>query len=325
MKRSMIAKAFLGAVLGATMLVAGNASADGLVVKTSSLPAQTKKELEGQIAKAKLTHKATFDAVRAPSGLDPAVYGKARNPVPMVGRELRALGKDALLPMLEVLAFSAPTQKRTELELGSYKLGLLEAVGVLRDARAMPVLRAAFEGERQSSAVARQAAEGLGRLCTDSELALLQKRAVKGDALAVDAVYGLGQCRRPEAAKHLAALLDASSDAAFAESVADALGKVGSAWAWMALERQAPDAAAQKLVQQKSDEVRATAAKALTGAFVRLPATQSRVAKSLGMIEHASTKKHLLDARAKADASGRQAIDKLITRLERRTAGPSAP
>jgi HEAT repeat protein len=324
MKRSMIGKAFLGAVLGATMLVAGTASADGLVVKTSSLPAQAKKDLEGQIAKAKLTHKATFDAVRAPSGLDPAVYGKARNPVPTVARELRALGPDALLPMLEVLAFSAPAQKRTELELGSYKLGLIEAVGVLRDPRAMPVLRAAFEGESQSTAVARHAAEGLGKLCTDSELSILQKHAVKGDALAVGAVYGLGACKRPEAAKHLAGLLDATSDAAFAESVADALGKVGSSWAWSALERQAPDAAAKKAVQQKSEEARATAAKALAGVFLRLPATQSRVAKSLGMLEHPSIKKHLLDARTKADASGRQAIDALVTRLERRAA-PAAP
>ena len=84
----------------AVLLFTTSAAADGLAVKTNQLPAKSRVQLQAEIAKFKQAQPKAFQEVRDVQGYRPETYRKFRNPVPMVGRELRRLGKSALLPML---------------------------------------------------------------------------------------------------------------------------------------------------------------------------------------------------------------------------------
>lgn len=213
-------------------LVAGSAAGDGVVVTPRDIPSVERAQLAQQIAESQQREPASFAAVAAVKGHLPEQYMKFRNPAPSVARELRRLGPDALLPMLNALAFDAPARNgATDAEWETYQIGLLDAVGRLRDPRAENALHAALRNTTGDVAVA--AAEAVGRNCTDASLNLLQA-AVEGPQRRA-AIAGLGQCRRVEAAETLATALKTCTDADEAEHIALALGRVASSWAWQAL------------------------------------------------------------------------------------------
>jgi hypothetical protein len=194
--------------------------------------------------------------------------------------------------MLNALAFEAPRLDLTARERTALTAGMLEAVGLLRDPRSAAVLHAAFEGASKEPVVQHAAAEALGRLCGDAELALLIKHTASGDALAEASTHGLGQCKRVESANHLAALLAGAPDDAAAEIAAGALGQVGSSWAWSAM---GPAAEATGLA------VREIATRALVDAFPRRGgAARARIGKAMLLVEHPLLPALLEKARASA-------------------------
>ena len=136
---------------------------------------------------------------------------------------------------------------------------------------------------------------------------MLVKHAKDGDALAPYAVAGLGWMRRVESAKHLAALLASTKDATLAATAAEALGTVGSSWAWRALgEKRAAEGLA----------VRKICAEALAPSFVRQKGdVRTRAAESLLMIEHPATVDLLRSARP-AKGAAAKAVDHLIVRIQ---------
>lgn len=294
----------LGLLLGGALLMgAASARADGLALATSELPAEAKKTLVKDVAAHKATHPETFEKVRDIQGIKPEVYKTYRNPIPMAGIELKRLGAGALLPMLSALALDAPAVMLSEKEKEAYVIGLLQASSELRDPRGGPVYTAIFESKATKSAdVLRAAAEAMGRLCGDAELAALKKHAVATDPLRGHAVRGLGQCRRKEGVEHLATLLGSAPSAADAEPIADAIGSAASSWAWKAMGAKAAPAA---------KDVQAIAAKALVGAFAKHKDLRVTAKKALRLVESPDAAALIATARAVADADTKVALDAL--------------
>lgn len=271
MKWKMHHKAFTS-VAAATLvgLLAGSASGDGLVAGPRDLSIAERTVLTRQIDDLRAADPAIVDAVANVQGHRPAYYKELQNPVPMVGRELRRLGPDALLPMLDALVFDAPARDgATEAEYNALKIGLLDAVGRLRDPRAENALAAAFRNTTGDVAVA--AAEAVGRSCTDTAFGVLET-ALGSDKQSA-AIAGLGQCRRVEAAEALSRALDATSDPAEAELIATSLGRVASSWAWQSLG---------SAHQADGLKVRAIATQALVRSFSRF-AGEARQASLRGL------------------------------------------
>ncbi|NUQ75543.1 MAG: FAD-dependent oxidoreductase [Polyangiaceae bacterium] len=127
--KTVLAIAAFGAALS---LNAPSALAQGgMAAEPVQIDASTRTSLAKDIEAAKAAHPEAFEAVKNVQGHKPEVYQKARNPIPVVGRELRRLGPSALLPMLEALAFEAPARGgATDQEWTALTVGMLEAVGV---------------------------------------------------------------------------------------------------------------------------------------------------------------------------------------------------
>jgi hypothetical protein len=308
MKRSMLVAATFGAAL---TMFGGAARADGMAIKAAAIPEAARKALAQDIAAAKTTAPQVFAAVRNVQGVHREVYKHYRRPAPEPERELRALGPAALLPMIEALAFDAPPRDElTDAEWTALTVGMVQSVGLLRDARSGPVLRAVFDAATHPQ-VQRAAAKAMGRLCTDAELAVLVKQSSTNtvESKRISAIEGLGECKRIESAKHLSSLLAAKPDDATAEVIAAALGAVGSSWAWKAMGPQA---------EPTGIAVREVAATALVGGFARHAAPRLRFEKSLQLVEWAQTPNLITKARATADATTREALDGLAQRFARK-------
>jgi hypothetical protein len=306
---SALRKLLVSSILGSALLVAPSAFADGISIAASALPNETRAKLENDIAAAKASQPKAFVAVKNLKGHRPEHYGKNRNPFPTVSRELRGLGAPALLPMLEALAFTAPDRGQlSDAEWDALAIGMLEAVGVIKDARAGAVVGAIFESSSVRPAVRLAAARAAGRLGGDAQLALLTGHAKSGDSLQLAAVHGLGEMMRLEAAKHVAQILGSTKDAAVAEAAATALGTLGSSWGWKSL---GPKAAAMGL------EVRKLCANALVPRALRgKQSLRKAAAESVMMVEHPATLDLLRAERAAPGVDARE-VDALIAKVER--------
>ena len=287
-------KIFAMTAFGAAISVSATALASGVTTEASSLPEAARTTLAGEIARARISHPETFAAVENVLGYRLEGYGKNRNPRPSVSRELRALGAPALLPMLNELAFEAPARSgATDDEWAALAVGLLDAVGILRDTRSGPVLRASFEGAT-TLPIAAAAARALGRVGGDAEVAALRKHVGGSDPLRLASLEGLGECRRVDCATELASVLGSASDEETAVAAARALGSIGSSWAWKALgPAMAPTAAS----------VRATAAQALLAAFSQHGSeARAAIGKAIVMLEHPDMPARISAARVSASA-----------------------
>ncbi len=290
-------------------LIAPSALADGISIAPSALPNDARAKLENDITAAKAAQPKVFAAVKNVKGHRPEHYGKNRNPYPTATRELRGLGPTALLPMLDALAFQAPDRgKLTDAEWDALAIGMLEAVGVIKDARASAVVGAIFEAGSLRPGVRLAAARAAGRLGGDAELTLLTGHAKTGDPLELAAIHGLGEMMRLEAAKHVAQILASTKDAKVAAAAATALGTLGSSWAWKSL---GPKAQATGL------EVRKVCASALTPRAVRgNAALRTAASEALLMVEHPDTL-DLIRAQRSVKGTDARAVDGLIARVER--------
>lgn len=258
------------------------------------------------------SHPEAFEALANVKGHKPEVYKALRNPIPtVVTRELRGLGPSVLLPMLEALAFRAPARgAATDVEWDALTAGMLEAVGVLRDARSAPVLAAVFESSAGRPLVAAAAARAMGRVGTDALLANLMRHTGKADPLRLQAIQGLGELRRIESARHLAGLLEGAADDATAQAISDALGVLGSSWAWRALGSKAAATGA---------DVRAVCARALVPAFVQRKGDARNAAHDALLMVESPLAIDLLGAqRAGASAETVRAIDAILVHLDKR-------
>ena len=300
------------------LLVASTASADGLVASAGELPDSARQQLEQAIGEHRAENPAIYQTVRNVRGYKPGFYKKQRNPIPLVGRELRRLGPEALLPMLEALAFDVwERDGATDAEWRALKVGMLEAVGAARDLRSAPVLQVAFTKDLHPD-VLRAAAQSMGDICDDTSLSMLD--AALSTSKRGAAIVGLGHCRTAAAAGLLTAQLDKTKSAAEAAPagqptlqrfIARALGFLSSSWAWRALGKSR---------HAEGLQVRRMASEALVRAFVRFDGrarTGARV--GLTMAEHPDIRSIASLHRGAATTTVIKALDVVIHKVEKRT------
>lgn len=252
---------FLGslAAAGFVMLTfTATAHADGIAVKTTHLKAKDRASLKAEIAKQKRANPKAFQQLQDAPKLAQEMEDNHRGRVGSITMQLAGLGDAALFPMLEMLAFDAPV--RGKMSDGAWKVlkvGLIEAVGLIRDKRARPILNTILDRETDFD-LERAAAEALARIGDDASAKKLVKLALTPGPKQAPVLSALGECRRTLAARALASLATVPDDAV-ALVVIKSLGTVGNAWAW-----GTPVIAA----SGEKDQVRSTAAKALIKAFV---------------------------------------------------------
>jgi hypothetical protein len=253
-----------------------------------ALPATVQRTLANAIRAERALHPEHFARVNALVGLQGRFYRSTRSRSPEVVQELRALGRDALFPMLDLLAFSEYPRALTAEEREALELGILEALGALRDRRAEPVLRAAFDRLTHPESL-RAAARALGALAGDGEVAALAVVARRIGPRQSAALEGLGFSRRADAARVIVEVLESTNDTEAVVGAARGLAEAGSTWA---------SAADGHTVALPPDTV-----EALVRAFVRVPDARGELQVALASMASRATLDALARARAAADAT----------------------
>lgn len=268
-------------------------------------------DLSQEIAAARTAHPEAFARVAAVRRDADALDAKKRGGrVAPLGRMLKQLGPQALMPMLDALlhpdAEGGPVTEGGRLSLA---VGLLEAVGALRDERALPVLELLLDSREQSPVVTRAAADAYGFMQTDAVAARLVALSRGGDAHARAVREGMGSCRRVVVAQALGAAVTDVSDVREQVELARTLGDVGNAWAW-----KTPSV----VTRGEENEVRLIAARALVDAFVRWEGDARQAASNaLLVVDARDTTALINNAMAKATEHQRAALEGLQARVQR--------
>lgn len=196
------------------------------------------------------------------------------------------MGPDALLPILELLAFqNERVRAMNEGSRVAFTVGMLEALTRLKDARAGVVLVDLLNGNEQNAFVSDAAARALGALCRTEDIKYLEAASVSGHRRETSALKGLGYCRKQAAADVLVGRLESATDEATVNAAAIGLGWMGSSWGWRALgvERET-----------EGNAIRAFIADALMRAWLNRPgATRKELGDALMMTEHPGTEAQL--------------------------------
>jgi HEAT repeat protein len=300
---------FLGLLLAACVLfVPREVKASGVVLDKRQLPAAQRQTLEREIVKAKTKNPHLFQKLaQAPDWAREADEQK-RGPHATISFALEALGPEAVIPMLEMLAVDGPPRgKLSDTAWLTLRFGLVEAVGLLRDPRSRGVLTAILDKSGDYHVV-RAAAEALGRLGDDASAKHLAKLARRSGPKQLAVLNGIGECRRPFAADALANLAASKpKDEAVARSLIRALGGVGNAWAWQTPELKKTGEGA---------KVRATAAKALLGLFLHYRGDlRKRAESAILVVDDPSTPTLIANAKQGASRELIAALDALAARV----------
>ena len=269
----------------------------GLAVSPSA-SATPRTELRASIDKARSSDPTAFRAVGDIVAHAHEADRHARGRKAPIALHLASLGSKALLPMLELVAFGAPLAV-------SVQRDLVEAIGLLRDPHAMPVLVTVL-GRDADFETTRTAAEAVARLETAEAASALVSTLGKASGDRATAIAaGMGACHRAVIARSLADRLASHPDDAEARHVVKALGHVGNAWAWKTLPERSEEAA-----------TRETAARALMSAYVqRSGEIREAAAKALLVVDDVHTDALLEAARRDASADTAIAIDDLARRV----------
>lgn len=308
----------VAALLLGTIAFDASAAAPGLAVDAAELPAKARTSLKNDIDKARVETPDLFCQVQDVANHAAELDAGARRPGVPLTMHFKVLGPRALMPMLELLAFDghAPTDL-TPTARAALRVGLVEAVGIIRDARAVPVLSRIALRDRDVD-MTRASADALGRIGTDDAYDSLLVALAAADSAAATStgsserahalIAGVGSSRRVDAATLLAKRLDRESshpDGATAKAIAKALGTAGNAWAWKTLANRADGAT-----------VREIAARALVKAYVAYPG-EARIAalNALLVVDDSHTNALVAAARSGASVDEASALDALSSRL----------
>lgn len=279
----------------------------GALIPPSALSAQSRSQLASGIAAARTTDSKPFDSVSALRAKVAVLDQRKRGGLAPVGMMLKPMGASAFWPLVEHAAFSSPA--RTDLTDSAWlawRVGVLEALGMTRDSRALPIFTAVLSDANASQEVSRAAAEALGRIGTDEAALSLVK--FSADPRVGNAVQSsMGTCRRLTVATALVKHADAVVDEEQAKQLAKALGEVGNSWAW-----KTPAIAK---AQTEEGAVRQLAAEALVRLFVRFEGLARQAASNALMVVDAPNTSALIAA-ASREAS--EPTQQALTSLEQR-------
>jgi RNase P/RNase MRP subunit POP5 len=256
--------------------------ADGVALRSGDLPKRDRDALRAEIVRARTDSPLAFERVAGAPALAIKFDARRHGRYATITPHLKRLGPSALLPMLDALAFDGPA--RAGMSDGAWltlRVGLLEAVGSLRDPRAVPVLEAILDQTSVEPEVTRAAAEALGRIGSDRAVRKLVAASRSQGARQRAIVQGMADCRRLAMARHIASWLQRKPDDPLALDLVKAMGSVGNAWAWKASTAHASE----------QDATRALAAGTLVQAFVRHDGdVREAAAKALLVVDHPSAK-----------------------------------
>lgn len=306
-----IMRTISGLSLGLALLLAAGASdAAGTALDSNDLPAKYRTELRTEIDKARgetpELFRAVFDVAARAKELDEA----SRAPGIPLTRHFKNLGPRAFYPLMEMMVFDSHAPRGLPASAESaLRIGVIEAVGTIRDPRATPALARILEQSRDLDSV-RASASALGKIGTDDAVTILTdaaKKARTADSARERAILGgMHDCRREAAARFLADRLDAQPDADTAKVLAKALGGVGNSWAWKTLSSQ-----------QEAASTRHIAATSLVRAYVRYRGdVREAAAKALLVVDDAGTPSLI----AKEKAGAPRELATALEELERRFA-----
>lgn len=304
-RRAIVGILLAGLVLGA--LAGTAAAAEGVVIHPSRIPAGARATLIADIESAKSAHPSAFAAVVEVRKRLPELDANKRGRLPSITPLLKSLGAEGLFPMLAELAVDAPSRgDLTDTAWAAWRVGLLEAVGSVRDPRAEAALTAILESPETDFAVVKAAAEALGKVGTDgaaSKLVALSKAAGPKQRAVL---AGMGECRRTKVADALAKALASKPDDDTAKHVIKSLGNVGSAWAW-----KTPVVAA----SGEEAAVRKATAQALVAAFVAYEGEARKgAASAILIVDEPSTPALIAAAKKKTPALSGE-LDALAARF----------
>jgi HEAT repeat protein len=312
MKTIKVGSLFLSVALSlALVTMSGDASAAGAGLDPNDLPVKVRTELRAEIDKARAETPELFKTVQEIAARAKEIDGAARKPGIPFTMHFKPLGNRALYPMLELLVFDSHTAKDLPPTAASaLRLGLIEAIGSIRDERAIPVLTRILEIGRDDATV-RASAEALSRIGTDQAMNAVLEAATKARApegsndrerAVLSAMHDL---RREAAARFLVRRLKDKVDAETARVILKSLGGVGNAWVWKTMSDRREEAATRSYV-----------AAALVDAFVRFDRElREAAAKALLVVDDPSTPSLIEQAKKHAQGDVVAELDKLDKRF----------
>jgi hypothetical protein len=269
------------------------------------MPTKNFAELRRDVAQARTVDPRSFVAVSGIVSHAAENDARARGRKAPIALYLAKLGPSALMPMLEMLALDAPHGVQAE-TAPALRRDLIEAVGLLRDARGLPVLASILEDKTEDAATTRAVAEAVARIGTDAAAThILTALATATGDRARSIVAGMGECRRLRVTEALAVQLRTTTDEATARAAARSLGRAGNAWVW-------------QTETDRSEEVRIreAAARALVDAYVRRDGeARDAASNALMVVDAPQTPALIADARKGASADTNKALDTLATRF----------
>jgi hypothetical protein len=295
----------------ALVSMSGDASAaTGAALDATDLPAKTRTDLKAEIDKARIATPDLFRQVQDIAARAKELEAGARAPGIPLTMQFKPLGNRALFAMLELLVFDSHTKDLPPSAASALRLGLLEAVGAIRDARAIPVFEKVIDIGRDDLTL-RASSEGLARIGTDDSLKILFAAATKaktndaGNDRERALLSGMHDGRRESVARFLAKRLQQNPDAETAKVVVKSLGGVGNAWAWKTFTDQT-----------EASCTRGIAANALVDAFVRTSGdVREAAAKAIMVVDDASTPTLIAQAKSGASRDVAAALDDLSARF----------
>ena len=299
------------AILGAAITLAGSASADsppaGLQAAAFRMPTRPFSALRADVARARTIDPRSFATVNQMIAQAPDANARARARKAPIALYLAKLGPSALMPMLEMLAIDPPKGVPAD-TAPLVRRDLIEAVGLLRDSRSLPVLSAILEDTSEDVETTRTTTEAIARLGTDDAATnLLNALAIAHDARARAIVAGMGECRQVAVAQALGERLRTTTDDATARAAARSLGRSGNAWVWPKMADRTNEA-----------RIRETAARALVTAFVqRTGEARYAAANAILVVDADVTPTLIAEARKTASPETMKALDGLTARLAR--------
>ena len=263
--------------------------------------------LAAEIGRARLENPASFRALARVRQLMPELDRKKRGPIAVVTPLLASFGSEALLPMLdELLSDRASSSSWTPSTRVAFRIGLLEAVGKLRDARSTPALQAILEGPDSDPRLLRACAAALGKSSDEGLNAVIRIGATPGPRQ-LPALSGLGECRRLKVIRALADQLSADPSEELARTVARSLGAAAAAWAW-----ETPALVA----LGEGDAARGEAAQALLQTFVSYKGEAQSIAETSLLMIDAPQTLELIEARTSKHFSVDGDLERLARRLQ---------
>jgi hypothetical protein len=295
-----------------TIDASAQSSARGLAVDASELAAKTRSSLKTDVEQARAATPDLFRQVYDIAQRANEIDAGSRRPGAPLTMHFKVLGPRALMPMLEMLAFDghAPADL-TPTAQAALRVGLVEAVGIIRDSRAVPILARIALRERDVD-MTRASADALGRIGTDDAFSALVTALDSADAgttgggdRVLALLAGVGSSRRVDGTKLLARRLDAKPDAVTAKALVKSLGTAGNAWAWKTLTNRTDEAT-----------VRETAARALVKAYVAYPGeVRTAALNAILVVDDAHTTALINEAKRTASADQAAALDELAAKV----------